>query len=407
MLRVKRVLATLVCMLCLGMVFCQTAFAYEYDTDGVDYKKFYGKGVTINVYNWGQYISDGGEEGSMDVVAEFEELTGIKVNYTNYATNEEMYAKLKSGGNKYDIIIPSDYMIGKLIEEGLLAKLNYDNIPNYKYIDKTYTDQPYDPTSEYSVPYTFGYVGILYNTNVVTEPVDSWDILWDKDYTGDILMFNNFRDAFGIALTKLGYSANTTSEEQLREAADLLKEQKSVIQAYVMDEIFDKMGSGEAAIAPYYAGDYLLIAEDNPDVAFCYPKEGTNFFIDAVCIPKECNNKEAAELFINFLCDPQVAYENFEYIYYATPNTGAMELMSEEEKTNPIFFPDAEYLKKCFVFETQDADTAKTEQELWTEVLSENSTSSKWTIPVFVVICLGLSAFINVRRYYIKKRSRY
>jgi len=405
---VKKIFALILAMaLSLGM--CTAAFAdtYTYDTSSTNYQKFKGKNVTINVYNWGQYISEG-EDGSMNVVKEFEKLTGIKVNYTNFATNEEMYAKLKSGSAKYDVIFPSDYMAGKMISEGMITPLNYDNIPNFtKYIDPHYTSQSYDPENRYTVPYTVGYVGILYNTNIVTKEVTGWEILWDEDYTGDILMFNNSRDAFGIALKELGYSMNSHDPEQLQEAAELLKQQKSVIQAYVMDEIFDKLGSGEAAIAPYYAGDYFLIAEDNPDVAFVYPKEGFNSFIDVACVPVNCNNREAAELFINFLCDPEVAYQNFNTIGYATPNTGAAAMIDEELRDNPILFPDDETTKNCEVFIAQDAETTELMQHLWTEVLSDDQQVNEWLIPVFMACCIALSIGINVGRYVKNKKNKY
>ena len=255
--------------------------------------------------------------------------------------------------------------------------------------------------------YTWGTVGILYNAAMVEKEVDSWDILWDMDYAGQILMFNNSRDAFGIALKKLGYSMNTTDKDQLKEAADLLKEQKPLVQAYVMDEIFDKLGAGEAAIAPYYAGDYALIKADNPDIAFAFPKEGTNRFVDAACVPKDCNNQEAAELFINFLNDPAVAYENFETIGYSSPNTGAVELMDEEEKADPVLYPGDEVLERAETFLNLDDETNEYMQQLWIEVLSDDQNVNRWIIPVFVAGAIAVSLFINVRRSIKNRRKRY
>ena len=274
---------------------------------------------TINVYNWGQYISDG-SDGYIDINAAFEEATGIHVNYMTFDSNETMYTKLKTGGSSYDVIIPSDYMIGRLIDEGLLLPLNFDNIPNYRYIDEAYKNTAYDPDNLYSVPYTWGTVGIIYNSAYVDEEdVGSWDLLWNSKYAGKILMFDNPRDAFAIAESMLGYSLNTRDEDELRAAAYKLIEQKPLVQAYVMDQIYDKMERGEAWIAPYYAGDYLMMAEENEDLRFCFPEEGFNFFIDALCIPTCATNKEGAEAYINFLCSPEVNGENLDYLGYSTP----------------------------------------------------------------------------------------
>lgn len=223
------------------------------DTDY--YTRFQGQDISINVYNWGEYISNG-EDDSLDVNAAFEELTGIKVNYTFYATNEELYAKLRAGGSNYDVIIPSDYMIGRMVKEDMLEPLNKENIPNLKYIDPSLLGMPYDPDTAYSIPYTWGTVVLIYNTTLVSPDTDveTWDLLWNEDYKGNILMFNNPRDAYGIALKKLGFPLNPENQEQIDKATALLKEQKPLVQAYVMDEIFDKMAAGEAAVAPYYAG---------------------------------------------------------------------------------------------------------------------------------------------------------
>ena len=306
------------------------------------YTKFKDAGISINVYNWGEYISTGAEEGTLDVNAEFTKLTGIKVNYTNYATNEELYAKLKGGGATYDVIIPSDYMISKMIKEGLVQKIDMNNIPNFKYIMDKFRGLAYDPKDEYSVPYTWGTVGIIYDSLLVDLPEEEidWDLLWNEDYTDQILMFDNPRDAFAIAEIMQGYSINTEDSQELKEAAEKLTEQKKIVQGYVMDEIFDKMIAGDAWIAPYYAGDALTILEENENLNFVVPKSGTNLFIDAMCIPTCSKQKEAAEMYINFMCEPDIAYSNIEYICYSTPHEGAYEMLDEETKSNPISYPD-------------------------------------------------------------------
>ncbi len=321
------------------------------------------------VYNWGEYIADG-SDGSMDVIAEFEERTGIDVEYVQFESNEEMYTKIKSGSASYDIIIPSDYMISRMIEEDMLQEINFDNIPNYKYIMDAYKGENvgFDPSGKYSVPYTWGTVGIIYNKTMVEEPVDSWDILWDETYSGKILMFRNERDAFGLALKKLGYSLNSTSEAELREAADLLREQNSLIDAYVMDEVFGKMESGEDALATYYSGDAVNMMETNPDLGFAIPKEGTNIFVDAIVIPKNAKNVPAAEKFIDFLCDPEIALENIEYICYSSPNSGAYEMLDDEVKNNPVIYPDEEIISNCEAFVHLPPETIQLMSDLWTEI---------------------------------------
>ena len=284
----------------------------------------YLKGTEINVYNWGEYIADGSDD-TMDVNALFEKETGIKVNYTTFDSNENMYNKLKSGGANYDIVIPSDYMIARLIEEGLVQKIDFSNIPNYSNIMDKYKGLYFDPNDEYSVPYNVGMVGVIYNTKMVEGEPDSWALMWDEKYSGQILNFNNPRDAFAIAQWMLGIDLNTTDPDDWDKAFELLKEEKPLVQSYVMDEVFNKMESGEAAIAPYYAGDFLTMYDNNEDLAFFYPKEGTNIFVDSICIPSSSQNKEAAELYINFLLREDVALENAEYLYYATPNKAVYE----------------------------------------------------------------------------------
>lgn len=326
------------------------------------------RGVTINVYNWGEYISNGVDD-TLDVNAEFTRRTGIDVNYTTFDTNESLYSKLAGGGANYDVIVPSDYMVSKLLQEGYLEKLDFDNIPNFQYIDEQYRNPDYDPTNEYSVPYTWGVVGIFYNKNYVQETVDSWSILWDPDYAGKILMFDNPRDSFGIAQKRLDYSFNSTNEKEWEDAAALLKEQKPLVQAYVMDQIFDKMASGDAWLAPYYAGDAATLVDDNPDIGFAIPtKEGTNFFVDALCIPKGAKHKKEAEEYINFLCDPEIAAANVDYIGYSTPETAAKELLPEETVENPIFYPPKEILDNSEVFVNLPEETSILLDKLWAEV---------------------------------------
>lgn len=293
---------------------CMTAFAAEQsEIDAL-------RGTTLYVYNWGEYISDGADD-SLDVNKAFEEKYGINVVYETYDNNEVMYSKLKGGGVSYDVVIPSDYMIQRMIAEDMLQPIDFSNIPNYKYIPEKYKNLAHDPKNEYSVPYTVGMVGLIYNTKMVEEAPDSWTALWDENYSNRILMFNNPRDAFAIAQSILGMDYNNETEASWRVAAELLKEQKNVSPAYVNDEVFLKMEAGEAAMAPYYAGDFLTMQENNPDLSFVYPKEGVNFFVDGACVLKGAKNKLAAELYINFLLEPEVALANAEYICYASPHT--------------------------------------------------------------------------------------
>ncbi len=290
-----------------------------------------GEVVTLYVYNWGEYISDGTED-SLDVNAAFEEWyfetygKRVEVNYSTYSSNEDMYAKLSSGAANYDIVIPSDYMIARMIDEGLLRPLNFENIPNVQYINNELLfggNAPYyDKDAAYSVPYTYGTVGIIYNTTMVDEEdLGSWGIMWNEKYKGNILQFNNARDAFATALFKLGYSVNTTNEAEWQAALAELLAQKEIVQGYVMDEIFNKMQSGSAAIAPYYAGDFFTMYDDNDELAFAYPKgEATNIFVDAMCVPASSQNPEIAEAYINFMLSEEAAIANAEYICYASPN---------------------------------------------------------------------------------------
>ena len=306
--------------------------------------------ITLNVYNWGQYISDGSGD-SLDVIAAFEEAyPHIKVNYSTYDSNEVMYTKLASGGITVDVIIPSDYMIARMREEGMLLELNFDNIPNYQYIDEAFKGMSYDPEEKYTVPYAWGTVGIVYNTKYVDEAdvAKGWELLWNEKYEDKILMYDNSRDAFGIAQLMLGYSLNTTDESQLRECADLLAKQKPLVQQYVMDQIFDLMQNEEAWIAPCYAGDYVTMADVNEDLAFYRPESGFNLFMDAMCIPTSCQEKEAAELFINFLCAPEIAAGNMDWICYSTPldKQYVMDYMDPEVLEDPAAYPTREEIQE-------------------------------------------------------------
>lgn len=372
------------------------------------YARFKGQGISINVYNWGEYISDGADD-SLDVNQAFEELTGIKVNYTFYATNEELYAKLRAGGSSYDVVIPSDYMIGRMAEEDMLETLDKANIPNLKHIDPALLDQDYDPGNAYSVPYTWGTVVLIYNTELVSADTDveTWDLLWNEKYKGNILMFNNPRDAYGIALKKLGFDINPENQEQIDKATALLKAQKPVVQAYVMDEIFDKMGAGEAAIAPYYAGDAITMMDENPALAAAVPREGTNIFVDGMCIPKGAKQREAAEMYINFMCEPAVGAANCEYIGYSTPNLAALELLDEEITANPIAYPPDEVLAKADYFVPLDNDLNKALDAGWKQLLADDESFTFWLVPALLLLAVVASVVIVVRKAVRKKREDY
>lgn len=373
------------------------------------YTRFKGKGLSINVYNWGEYISTGADEGTLDVNGEFEKLTGIKVNYTNFATNEELYAKLKGGGAAYDVIIPSDYMISKMIDEEMIQPLDFENIPNFEYIMENFRNQDYDPENAYSVPYTWGTVGIIYDTTMIDIPPEEidWDLLWNEDYADQILMFDNPRDAFAIAEIMEGFSLNTEDPDELEQAALKLRRQKKIVQGYVMDEVFDKMGAGDALIAPYYAGDALTIMEDNEDLDFVVPKSGTNLFIDAMCIPTSARQKEAAEMYINFMCEPDIAYSNIDYICYSTPHKAAYEMLDEEVRNSHVSYPDQEFIRaNTSVFVNLSKEANQKMQDLWTEMKSaEDENTNKWIAPIFLVFCVLLMIFVLIRRHIKKKKD--
>ena len=300
--------------------------------------------ITLNVYNWGQNIADGSDD-TMDIIAEFEaRYPHIKVNYSTYDSNEALYTKLSNGGITVDVIIPSDYMIARLIHEDMLLELDFDNIPNYANVDDTFKNTAFDPENKYSVPYTWGTVGIIYNTKYVDEAdVTGWELLWNEKYAGKILMFDNSRDAFGIAQYLLGYDVNTTDKAELQACADKLKEQKPVVQQYVMDQIYSSMENEEAWIGVYYAGDCMMMMESNENLAFYLPEsQGFNLFIDSMCIPVCCQEKEAAELFINFLCEPEISGANMDYICYASPISAAKEYMDPYLAESEVVYPSKE-----------------------------------------------------------------
>lgn len=321
----------------------------------------------VYVFNWGEYIDH-------DTIEMFEEETGIKVIYDEFETNENMYPKVEAGASNYDVVCPSDYMIQKMVDNDLLAELNWDNLPNAKAnIGTQYYEQStaFDPDNKYSVPYCWGTVGILYNTSMVDEPVTSWDILWNEKYADSILMQESVRDLFMVALKKLGYSLNSTNEAELQEAKELLITQKPLVQAYVIDQVRDKMIGGEAALGVIYSGEAIYTQRENPDLAYVIPEEGSNVWIDSWVIPKSAENKENAEKFIDFMCRADIALMNFEYITYSTPNTAAQALIEDEDiRNSEIAFPDLSQYNniETFSYLGEEADTLY--NNLWKEVKS-------------------------------------
>lgn len=314
----------------------------------------------VNVLNWGEYID-------MSMLNVFEEETGIHVNYKTCSDNETLYSLLSGGGTDIDVIIPSDYMISRLIAEDMVEPLNFDNIPNFSDIDEKFVNPTYDLDNAYSVPYMWGTVGIIYNTTLVDEDITSWASMFDPQYAGSVLMINNPRDAIGLALKYLGYSYNTTDESQIKEAVDLLIQQKKdgIVQAYVMDEIFDKLEGGESAMGVYYAGDYLTMAENNPDLAFVVPSEGSNYFVDAMCVPKAAANKDNAETFINFMCKTETGLANCNAIGYSTPLKSVYEALDEDTKNNAVAYPSDDVLANCESFLNLPTETLALYDSEW------------------------------------------
>lgn len=325
------------------------------------------------VCNWGEYISDGAD-GSLDVIAQFEKEFNCKVEYVTAESNETLYSNMQSGGVKYDVIFPSDYMAERMIREGMIQKLNYDNIPNFSNIMDQFKNLDYDKTNEYTVPYFWGTVGLIYNESLLSEEdvkklenAEDWSMLWSKNYPNQIMIFNNPRDAFAIAQKQLGFSQNTEDPEEIRQAAALLKEQKWV---FAMDEFFELMPSGGLAMATYYAGDYMTVAEENEDLKFVIPACGTNIFNDVMCIPQQSQNKELAEKFINFMLRADIGRANTEYVYYSTPNNAVLQNLDEELRESEIAYPERKENWEAFA----DLSPAATElmRDLWVEITTGN-----------------------------------
>ena len=410
----KRITSLLLALLLLalpvlGLVSC--------DTSGSDT-------VTLYVYNWGEYMSDG-SEGTLDVNEMFEEWyyetygVRVEVNYSTYSSNESMYAKLSSGSVNYDVVVPSDYMIERMIAEDMLAELNFDNIPHASNLHPDFFGPDavydyYDPDNKYAIPYMYGMIGIIYNTTMVeaNDPsLGSWNLMWDERHTGNILQFNNSRDAFGTAQYFLGLDVNSADEAEWRQALEKLKEQKPILQGYVMDEIFNKMENGSAAIAAYYAGDFLAMYENNEDLEFFYPAEGTNLYVDAMCIPKASQNKEIAEAYIDFMLTEEAAVANAEYTYYASPNTAVRENEEYIEYMNSIKEGGYDLMYGTDAVETSSYKNLGGEQlimlnELWEELKSDIQVG----LPIYVicavilVILIGGGTFLGVRK---KIRDKY
>ncbi len=372
-----------------------------------DWTRFKGQNVSLNVYNWGLYISDGSDE-SVDVISAFEELTGIKVNYTTFDTNESMYAKLKSGGASYDVIFPSDYMLGKMANEGMLLPLNKENIPNLAGISELYLDKEYDPGNVYSVPYMWCMVGITYNKDMVDEAdlEQGWNLLWDPRYTGQILQFNNSRDCFAMALKTLGRSMNPTSTQDIDDALVKLQEQKPLVQAYVMDEVFDKMEGGEAALAPYYTGDGLTMIAENPSLGMFIPEEGTLQCVDAMCIPASSQNQEAAEMFINYMCEMDVALQNALFVQYTSPVEAVRDLLPAELRDSELMYPDPELIERS-EYPSVISDELNSAMDMaWSQMKSFDDTGNQWLVPVFLLVAIAMTVFNVWRRRARKKRRQ-
>ena len=390
----KKVFSIVIAIIVILSAFVMPVYADDeiISQETIEYYKNLGlQGTILNVYNWGEYIDD--EE--IDVVSQFERLTGCDVNYTTFESNENMYSKLSGGGVSYDIIIPSDYMVERLISEDMLLPLDYNNIPNYdKYFDSVkYGHLVENGISDYAVIYNVGTTILIYNKNFVKEEPTSWKVLWDEQYAGKVLMFNNPRDSFAIAQFILGQSINTTEKAEWDAAADLLMEQRKLVKPeYVMDEVFIKMESGEYAFATYYAGDYELMVENNPDLGFAFPEEGVNTFYDAMCIPSASQNKKGAEAFINFMMEPEIALANAEYIYYATPNKAVLENPDYSLADSDAVYPET--LENAQEFHNLPTDTLQYMNSLWMKVKGENDAQGLYigffsVIAVVVVIIIA------------------
>jgi len=316
---------------------------------------------TLNVYNWGDYISN-------EILEQFEQEYNIKVVYSTYDRNEDMYLDLKKGGTNYDVCVPSDYMIEKMIKEDMLEELDYNNIPHYKYMRERFKGLPFDPDNRYSVPYMWGTIGIVYNKKDVKIPVDSWSILWDPQYKGKILMMDSPRDTFMVAEKKLGISMNASDQKSMQAAKDELLAQKPLVLAYVNDSVKDRMINNEAAMAVAWSGEAIFMMKNNENLAYAVPKEGTNLWFDNLVIPKGAPHKKEAELFIDFLCRPDIALKNAVYIGYSTPNQGGYDMMDEEMKQNKVIYPDAVILEQSEVYTDLGIEFTKQLDQAWTEV---------------------------------------
>lgn len=325
----------------------------------------YESSKVLNIYNIGDYIEPG-------LIEKFEKQTGIKVVYESYDTNEAMYQKLKSESSNYDLVFPSDYMVEKLISEGMLQEIDYSNIPNYKYIMDDFKNYDYDKGNRYSVPYLWGTFGILYNKTMVDKKdVYSWDVLWNSKYQGKIQMLDSVRDTMGISLMRLGYSMNTKNEKEIEEAKEELIKQLPIVQAYVNDDGVDRMISGDAILGVYYSGDASVMMNENENLQYSIPKEGSNKWIDTMCIPKIAENKDYAEKFINFMLDPENALLNVKYIDYSTPNKKVYEMLDEDIKSNDLYYPNETVSNKLNIFNNLPKDIMKLYNDAWTEIKSQ------------------------------------
>ncbi|NLY36196.1 MAG: spermidine/putrescine ABC transporter substrate-binding protein [Tissierellia bacterium] len=321
------------------------------------------RGEVVNIYNWGSYIDK-------DLLRKFEEETGITVIYSNFNTNEDMYVKLKSGGTNYDVVVPSDYMIERLIKDGMLRKINWQNVPNIKYVDAEYLNHVYDPHQEYSAPFFWGTLGIIYNTTLVDDVVDSWGILWDEKYSREIIMLDSSRDSLGIALKYLGYSMNSVDSGEMEQAKELLEKQYPLVYAYLVDQTRDVMINAEAALAVIYSGDAMDALSNNEDLEYIIPKEGSNLWFDAMVIPAGSKNPENAEAFINFMLSPENAAQNSEFVYYSIPSSAAKELLEEELRDSEVAYPPKNKLKELEVFR-DPGPFIKVYDDLWQDVKNQ------------------------------------
>ncbi len=371
----KKTLAlTLACTMVMGLFLSGCAMKDEPSSSNADTSNSGSSGQReVVVCGWGENIDE-------DLFDLFEEKTGIKVIYQTAESNEMMYSKVAMGGSGYDVVVPSDYMIAQMIEEGLLAELDFDNIPNFSLISDRFKNLVYDPDNKYSVPYTWGTLGIIYNPTMISDEIDSWEALFDMRYEGMASMIGNPRDAIATALMYLGYSINTTDEDQIREAYDLIAVSKAagVYQGFFMDEIYDKMEVGETALCTYYAGDYLSMYDNNPDLKYVIPKEGSNWFVDAMCVLKDAKNKTEAEEWINFICSTEASLRNMDFIWYASPNETALEeypayyqeQTGEElpEEVYQVMAAPQEVLDKCEMYLNLPAATRTLYNDLWTQL---------------------------------------